>query len=490
MIRVALEGTEIDLSKPLTESMERDRHAAISLTGLCLAIALWLVFDIRGFGLAGAVCFALFLIVGAGRLRLRERYLMLLSVLAALAAISVLDDPLPLLGTAAIRSAYLAAFFLMLTLLRDGATTSTSVLSVGRWLTAQPPGRRYWALAWGGHILGVVMNFGALILLVPLVQRGGRDDIGTVPAEIQSIREQRQLNALARGFSWFIAWAPTSIAQVVVVSVVAGASALSVATMGAVIAASVVAAGWLDDRMTGRLMRRRLGGSAPPAAETTPPPMPALLRLFSVYGTLVILSAAIAIALGTGIVNGVVLASAPLTVLWIAMQKRAGRGDARSLSARLRDMATKTLPDCSPEAATLAMAGFIGTVLAAIVPPEALQAIFDLFGDRATLLYISLTATVVLASMIAMPPMLSVTFLGAAVSLAGEADLNPDLLALSLVLGWAINLTGSPFGATNLILSRLAGVGGARLAFYRNGRFSLWAFILCAIALWGFGAIS
>ena len=460
--------------------MIRAHLVSLSLCGLCAAITLYLIFDVEAFGLIGAACFGVFLIVGTDYLRLRERYLMILSALAAIAALAVLAAPMILLTEAALRAAYLSAFFLLLTLLRDGAMTSSSVLQVGRYLTDQPPSRRYWALAAGGHLMGVVMNFGALILLAPLVQRGAKDVSGTVSPEVVAIREQRQLSALVRGFSWFIAWAPTSIAQVVAVTVVTGASAVAVGMMGAVVAVVVIIAGWAEDWLFGARVRRRLGGSVPPSTGSTFP-RAAMLRLSYVYALLVVLSVAIAWALGAQLVNGIMLASAPVTAVWIAMQLRAGRGDDRNFVARTRDLAVETLPKSSPEAATLALAGFTGTVLAGVVPPEAMAQVFSLFGTHTATLYIAITATVVLASMIAMPPMLTVTFLGAAASRA--QGLDPDLLALALVLGWALNLTGSPFGATNLILARSTGLSVRTLAFKWNGRFTVAAFAICAIFL-------
>ena len=63
----------------------------------------------------------------------------------------------------------------------------------------------------GGHLAGILMNFGAVSLLAPLIQRGVRaDPIETEEDERRAqIRERRQLSALVRGFSPVITWAPT-----------------------------------------------------------------------------------------------------------------------------------------------------------------------------------------------------------------------------------------------------------------------------------------
>ena len=97
--------------------------------------------------------------------------------------------------------------------------------------------------------------------------------------------------------------------------------------------------------------------------------------------------------------------------------------------------------------------------------------------------YLAATAIVPLLSNLAAPPMLTVTFFGALFSALPESHLDATLLALALVMGWTLNLTGSPFGATSLILARVTGLSGFTLAWRWNGLFSLAAFGVVAMAL-------
>jgi len=73
-------------------------------------------------------------------------------------------------------------------------------------MTQQPQGRREFSLSIGGHILGVLLNFGAISLLTPLIQRGSKAMLAQAelrqPSEVQL--EQQQISALLRGFSWMI----------------------------------------------------------------------------------------------------------------------------------------------------------------------------------------------------------------------------------------------------------------------------------------------
>lgn len=454
------------------------------MIGVCLFMILQIVTGFVWFGRIAAGCLVMLPVVGWQFLRLRERYLLGLAVAVALLVIAIGDDPASLFFTALERAAYLAAFIMLLSLLRDAATTSASVLAVGITLTRQPPGRRYWAIALGGHAMGVIMNFGALSLLGPLVQRGARAGSEGVDPRIAEIREQRQLSALARGFSWFIAWSPTAISQLVAVTVVAGAASANVALYGACVAAIVICAGWLDDRATGARARRELTGGQPLQLNPTEGfPRAEFGRLMLVYAMLIVLSGTIAYSLSLPLVTGIMLAALPATVIWIYAQIAAGRGDARSFAERVGDLGTKTIPEGSPEAITLALAGFSGTALAILLPGGGDGSAAFLQTVPPSFAYLLVVTLIPLASLAGLPAMLSVTFLGTFLSAALEGQINPDLLALSLICGWAVNLTASPFGGTNLILSRITGIRATTLAFRWNGLFSAAAWLVCVAVL-------
>lgn len=186
------------------------------------------------------------------------------------------------------------------------------------------------------------MNFGALSLLGPLVQRGARAGSEGVDPRIARVREQRQLSALARGFSRFIAWSPSAISQLIVVTVVIGAAPAKVAIYGACVAAIVICAGWLEDRATGARARRELSGGQ--SLQIHPPerfPRSEFGRLMPVYAMLIILSGSIAISLSLPLVRGIMLAALPATVIWIYAQIMASRGDTRSFAGRTMDLMTK-----------------------------------------------------------------------------------------------------------------------------------------------------
>ncbi|PHP68833.1 hypothetical protein CSC94_02235 [Zhengella mangrovi] len=474
--------TQSDAGPVFSPSAVSNPLANTALATTCVLACLETIHPGSGFGPASALALLLFIVTGHRILRLRERYLAVLATGTALLAITVLPEPGAVLLAAAIRSAYLFAFITLLATLKAGASVSQSVLSVGTWLTLQPPGRRYLAIASGGHMMGVIMNFGALSLLGPLVQRGARAGSKGVDPSIVAIRERRQLSALSRGFSLFILWSPTAISQYVCVSVVPGATSLHLAGWGAALAAVLAAAGWLEDRATGLRARKALA-LAPAATPVPPLPKADVRRLAGIYVALAVLAGGAAMALHVPVVTAIMITALPATAGWLAMQTASGRGDGRPLSTSLRNLFTQAMPDGSPEAVTLAFAGFVGLVMAHILPTDWLAGTTGLSGLPPIVIQAIVLALVPLASIAALPPMLTVTFLGAFLSKALDGVISPDLLALTLVMGWCLNLTSSPFGATNLILSRITDLPATRLAFTWNGRYGLIAFAVCLCAL-------
>ena len=60
---------------------------------------------------------------------------------------------------------------------------------------------------------------------------------------------------------------------------------------------------------------------------------------------------------------------------------------------------------------------------------------------------------------------------------------DPVLMGVDFALGWAVNLSASPFGATALVLSRVTGIPATTLSWRWNGWFTLIAYAIVAAAL-------
>lgn len=167
--------------------------------------------DFANAKLLSRFCFVLLCVCIAPLFQLREWILVLVSFALLMGLYPTQTGQFDILF-ALDKAAFFAAFIYLVTLLKEAAVRSNSVLKLGTYLTQQPSGRRYFSIAFGGHILGVLLNFGAISLLMPLIQRGTKT--AKTPAH-SAILEQQQISALLRGFSWMIMWSPTALTQAV-----------------------------------------------------------------------------------------------------------------------------------------------------------------------------------------------------------------------------------------------------------------------------------
>ncbi|MGB7204965.1 MAG: hypothetical protein WBD37_05800 [Anderseniella sp.] len=472
------------------EANNKSAKPVDALISACLlGVAAFELLELHGHvawaGKAATGFLLLFLVIGQARLGLRERYLLGLAIVATIASALFSPDPKDLITRGLSQATFLAAFMLLLSLLRDGAVSSGSVLKLGRYLTRRPPGQRYAAIHAGGHALGIILNFGALSLLGPLIQRGIRADATTNP-ELADWRERRQMSALARGFSWIIAWSPTAVTQALVASVVTGSKPLVMALIGLFVAAGASVIGWAEDRVIVKKARATLAAHhALPRPETVPEPFPreAFMRFGIVCAVLAAISICLIVLTGAKVVPSLMLASPVVTVVWLWFQYNDVPNRVSTLGKRIREIVQTSIPTGSPEAVTLSSAGYIGIVAAGLSNPEWLAELSNLNQWQPITIYLIVMAIVPLASNLAMPPMLTVTFLGSLYSALPYSPLDPTLLATSLALGWALNLTASPFGATALILSRITGIKGTTLSWKWNGAFTIACFLWASLVL-------
>lgn len=427
----------------------------------------------------------LFLVIVASQLGLRERLLLGMCAATSAVAFTRHGDPWQLMASGATQAAFLTAFMVLLALLRDAAATSRSVGALGRYLTSRPPGKRYLAIHSGSQMLGMFLNFGALTLLGPLIQRGARADAHD-NAALAQWRERRQLSALVRGFSWTICWSPATVSMAITLSVVTDARLWVVCLCGflsANLGSFVI--GWGLDRNTGALARQELAQLNAGITTTAHSPFPRiaasrlLLVCISLFGASVVISQLNQVK----VVVALMLVSPLVTLTWILVQRCGARATVRSVHERLRTIAFQTVPAGTPEAVTLAAAGYLGIVVAALADPQQLARGLPILNTANPLLYVLLMALIPIASNFALPSIMTVTFLGSLLSALPAGQLNPDLIACALLWGWGLNLTASPFGGVPLILGRITGIDGRTLSWHWNGRFSILLFIWCSIAL-------
>ncbi len=451
---------------------------------LCAAVLVHRFADLRAAALVSSACLVLCFVLGQRLIGWRERGLLAAALAITGVALLSLPAPAALVERSLERAAFLAAFMILLALLRVGAGRSASVLALGDYLTRQPPGRRYLAIHAGSHAMGILLNFGTLSLFGPLIARGVEASRADQPAAA-AVRARRQFSALARGFSWVIAWSPTAVTQALIPLAIAGADPAALAGMGALVTAAILPLGWLDDRIVGRRARRRLArtGGLPPGLRRSFP-RAAAVRFALVCAALAGGTALVVLASGVVVIVALMLVAPAVTLVWLRVQARTAAG----FGARLGEVAAVSMPRSMPEALTLATGGYCGLMLAGLLDPARVGDWLQIGRLPAGALYPLAVAIVPLLSNLAVPPILTVTFFGSLLIGMPGLGLDPTLLGFAFVMGWCLNLTGSPFGATALVLGRATGVPGTVLTWRWNGPFTLAAFALAAGALFLFGA--
>ena len=227
------------------------------------------------------------------------------------------------------------------------------------------------------------------------------------------------------------------------------------------------------------LRRRLLASGSFPTPEPMAFPNRAFRDLGLVCAALFGLTVVFKLAGSVTIVAGVMLAAPLILAGWIAAQQRnLGTGGAIAVtSARLREIGFVALPGGVREACSLAAAGYIGTLAAALVPIERLG-LAEIADLPAWLFLAALSILVWLGGQVALSPITMAVFLGSLVAVMPALPADPTLTALAIAAGTAICSTGAPFASGILMLARASGHSGATLAWRWNGVYTALATVV------------
>lgn len=402
----------------------------------------------------------------------RER--IILSICAAASMALVYHGRWEALGRSLDQAAFLASFITMMGLLREAAARSPAVLTCGVYLTMQPPQRRYVATHLGGHGMGVLVNFGAISLLAPLIQRGVT--ASGAPPDIALIRERRQLTALIRGFSWMVVWSPTSVTQALLGTAVAGVQLHALMLYGLFVSLLMLGVGWVEDRLHWRGLARRLRAGGWKAAPPPPFPGRAFLRLAGVSAAIIasVISFHWLFAIPT---THALMITAPLIlVAWLIAQ-----GGTQHLRANTAGILLDALPNGGREIIMLGASGFLGVAAAALLPVGPIAERISGWGVSPAMFLISLPIIVIAAGQIAISPIMVVVFLAAVIGAFPVPLADPTLTALSLSCGWALSMTASPNSSGAILQARMTGRSSYQLTWEWNVAYNLMALATLAI---------
>ncbi len=426
--------------------------------------------------LVSRVAFITLCLCLVSRFALREWVMATLAALLAIALVAQgnLSDVLLALD----RAAFFAAFIYLVTLLKEAAQRSRSVLVLGVFLTRQPQGKRYYSISIGSHILGVLLNFGAVSLLTPLVQRGARESAKAHPdgPSFEDL-ERQQISALLRGFSWMILWAPTALTQAVLFTSFPDASAAIVIPLG--LAASILMI------LLGRVMNSAPKGHGTEQAGTEQPVFPktAFKRFGLICLGLIVVTLALAWTAEVSAAIALILVAPIVMIFWIFVQQLSASpsgAPARSLTAYSEIFIRDTI-DPARSAFVLGIAGFIGQAGAAVAPVAAFAVWLDQSSLPVWVFLAALPLLVTLGGQLAMSPIMVVVFLSAVINELPTLPADVNLIVFALGAGWALSMTASPNASATLLISALTRIAPTTLTWRWNGRYALASYAVFVI---------
>ena len=427
------------------------------------------IFSLISYCAAGGVFLCSWRFVG-----LREVYLLALCSGLTCVALFFLNMPWSVFEAAISQAVFLMGFLLLLALLHEAAVTSSAVTACGQYLTRQPPARRYFAVFGGTNFMSILFNLGIISLLTPLIKKG----VETEQPDIAAIREQRQLTAMLRGFSWGVVWSPTAIAPLAVLELIDGISRELWTIYGLFCAAVICLVGWAEDRWRFRHLRR----SPVRSRQQVILPLPALIGFLSVLLLLFSLTVLISYLSGDSFVFGLLVSCPVVMLVWLWGQNRHTDSPPATAVRLAKKICLYQLPDNAKIMLALASSGYIGRLSAEMVPAEELAKMLGLMSMPDYLVLICLAVIMMPFSWLGVSPIMMAVFFGTLLGSLPVLPVDPTLAALAISSGWALSMTTSPFATVVLMMSSMNGKRPLQLTLGWNFTFSALATLcLCMI---------
>ncbi|MDB4128092.1 hypothetical protein N9560_01395, partial [Hyphomicrobiales bacterium] len=388
-------------------------------------------------------------------------------ILIILAIIKIPTWP-SLIQTSLQSSAFVAAFFLSLSCLRNAASSSHAIEKCGEFLANQNPSKRCLALVLGGHIYGVILSYGAISLLGSLAERGARKEANI---EIRKIRTKRMLLAVQRGFIAMTCWSPLTFSIAITTSLIDGSSWSGAAIPCFISALILMALGLLLDffykskiNIDSNNLIRKTG-----SWNTVMPLLFLFIFLLSLIGSIQYITDLRAVA--------VVMLIVPIfSLFWIIYQNYNSK-NLNILYIRTKERVSgyifKDIVNYKSELILLIMAAFIGTMASSIIAPYINGDVINFSSIPSWLVLVGILWLMPITGQIGMNPILAVYLIAPLLPQAANLGVSPNAIILALTSGWALSGISSPYTASTLLIADLAKITPIQAGLKWNGLFTL-----------------
>lgn len=372
------------------------------------------------------------------------------------------------------RALFLTALLCMLTFLRQAAGRSADVAKAGAFLTGQPPGRRYIALCFGGHLFGTLINLGGLAILLDMAARDNRANSAGLPPYLQELKLKRMTLAIVRGFTFVAFWSPLGFAVNSLLLSMPGLNYAFLGPVGLAMTVPVFGLGLLFDRLLAPGGPRRM-------AEAPENAMGAVLRL---VGHVALLGALVMAfhAFGPFTFQEALLIAVPLYALvWLAfLPDRDGPG----ASIRTGLLQTvEALPKAAGEIGVFASAGLLAVLLMQVLPVDLIEQAFVRLDLPPAAIAPFLGTSVFLLGLVGINPIISASVLGALVVRLGIEGLSQAGAAFAMLSAWSSVMGHSPFITTVAYAGAIVGRSPVRVGLRWNGPYAVTLLVLSQSAV-------
>jgi hypothetical protein len=416
-------------------------------------------------GYVAAPTLILYIALEWPRLRGNARILMFVSAALGVWATVKTGSARPVVD-GLVKACFYPAFLAALGSLRDAAASSAMIDRAGRYLVHQPPGRRYVALTFGGHIFGILLNMGGLALLASMLKQVNTLKSAGGDQRRLDIREKRMTLAVLRGFSAMPMWCPLSITMALLFSLAPQAHWSDYAPYGIGLTLIYLTLGWIFDTLQFPRVKSAVAIEDP-------------YGWTSILAMLVQVGIMTMIALGLERLTGIrflthVLAVVPLFALgWLVVQNRAHGAAALEVSARaLAERSARGFPTYANEVALFATSGFLGAMLAALVPADALPAFLTSLHLSVQTLTVVIVVVVGALGFVGINPMITITLIMGSIAQSPIEGLSPLKLVVTCAGAWALSLGISPLNGSMVLLANIMQQPSEKIALKWNGLFA------------------
>jgi hypothetical protein len=275
--------------------------------------------------------------------------------------------------------------------------------------------------------------------------------------------------AALRGFAAMPFWSPLGVSFNLIMVSIPGLTWWQAGPPGIACAAAFIGLGWVFDQfqrpkgLRPRPLAKEPGGAQAVAA--------VVAHVAAVTALTWLVEAALKLPFQTAL-----LVAVPVYAFGWAIGLRLAQSDPAPLRSSAAIMIQKGLaafPAYANEIAVFAASGFLGPVLVALVPRDALQGFFHGLSVPAGILAGLLCVTIAGLGFLGLNPMIAATILASAVSSADVPGLPKSAILLAIAAGWACTVVAAPMNSALVMTSALVGRHPWKLAINWNGLFGL-----------------